>query len=232
MILLAQETTAATQNAAVHLPTWIPGWGVSILLVIAWLMDHFKVIEEHRKLHNEIHKLKEESLKLREETIKLAGETLRNLQESRGRYEESCALASQHAESLRSLLIPDADKSRVDQARLVLCSSLLDLAIPHYLRFCEWEHLRRKTDSARLKEFLTEAMVQQMRRFTDWLEIVNLGQLIVWLGRNPALVDRETLRPFLDMAQDLNQNDKDFVLAILRQEIDRMVASGRRDLGE
>ncbi len=227
MILLAQEAAAATQNAAEHFPAWIPGWGISIFLAIGWLVEHLKKVEEHRKLHNEIHKLKEEALKFKEETIKLAGETLRNLQDARAQYEESCALASQRAEDLRSLLVPDAEKPKVDQARLVLCSSLLDSAIPRYLRFCEWEHLRRKADSARLKEFLTEPMVQQMRRFAEWLEIVNLEQLLVWLGRNPALVDKETLRPFLDLAEELSKEDKEFVLPILRQEMDRMIASGR-----
>ena len=229
MIFLAQEAAATAQETASHFPAWIPGWGASIILGVGWLVEHLKKVGEHRKLHNEIHKLREETLKLKEETIKLAGETLSSRQEARTQYDQSNALTSRLAEELSSLLVANPDKSLVDQARLVLCSAILESAIPNYLRFCEWEHLRRKSDSARLRDFLTQSVVHQMPRFAEWLEIVNLQNILGWLARNPALVDKEILRPFLDLAEELNKEDKDFVLPILRQEMDRMIASGRAD---
>jgi len=189
--------------------------------VVGWLIEHFRK-------SSEIQKLRAEKSKLEQETVKLAGETLQNIQKHRTQYRDACVACNDTGAALRALLLETPpDKPRIDAARELLCKALLEQAIPSFLSYMEWEHLRRKLQPDKLRELLTDDVVRELRRFNDWLTTINIPHLIEWLGRNPARVDKFTLRPFVELAEDLPSSERTTVEDLLRRETDQLITIGQ-----
>ena len=185
--------------------------------VVGWFLNQWR-------LGAEIGKLKAEKIKLKQETVKCAGENLTKLQEKRGTYDNDCENCKRIALKLCEEL-----KNQVDiitNTREELCTALYNKAIPHYVNLIEWEQLLSKDNPEKLKTLITEDVVAELRRFRQWVHIINHEKFTADMQLFQSKVSKRTLSPFLLMLDDLPAKDRDVVEILLRETISDLISEG------
>jgi hypothetical protein len=185
--------------------------------LVGWFLNQLR-------LSAEIGKLKAEKNKLKQETIKFAGENLSKVQEKREAYDKACENCKQIA-----LKLCEAIKNQVDtiaNIREELCTALYNKAFPLYLNLIEWEQLLSKDNPEKLKKLIAEEVVAELRRFRQWVQMINHEKFTVDMQLSRSKVSKRTLSPFLLMLDDLPSKDRDVVEILLRNTISELINEG------
>lgn len=185
------------------------GWMISVGVLLGWFFDNArkakemaKLNAENAKLRAETDKLKAEVTKLEAEEIKLASDVLEKLQRARDRYAEACASATKSAITLNQAL-KAGDASGVTTARNAFCETVTSGVIHHFCSLAEWGGLTRKQSPEWLASFISNDVLDELARITDWVRIINLPIFLNEFGSAPLTVSERTLRPILDLSRSL-----------------------------
>lgn len=183
------------------------GWVISLGLFLGWVFDNArkakevnKLSTENAKLHAETDKLTAEITKLQAEEIKLASDVLEKLQRARDRYAEACVSATKSAISLNEAL-KVGDASGVTTARNAFCETVTSGVLHHFCSLAEWGGLTRKQSPEWLVSFISNDVLDELARITDWVRIINLPVFLDQFGAAPLAVSERTLRPILDLSR-------------------------------
>jgi len=162
-----------------------------------------------------------------ERAVKYAGETLTRLQEKRRDYDDACENCKKIAIKLCDELANHADV--VANTREQLCTALHNKAIPSYVNLIEWEQLLAKDNPEKLKTLITEEVIAELRRFKQWVSIINHEKFLQDMGLSPSVVSKRTLSPFLQLLDDLSGGDIATIETMLRNTISELIEVGLKD---
>jgi len=192
---------------------------VFILLgaLVGWLLNQWR-------LSAEIGKLKAEKVKLEQETVKYAGENLTKLQEKREAYDNDCENCKRIALKLYEDIENQVDN--IANTREELCTALYNKAIPHYVNLIEWEQLLSKDNPEKLKKLITEEVISELRRFKEWIRVINHPKFINDRKLTPSKVSKRTLSPFIQLLEGLSSKDKGTVEPLLRNAVNEIISEG------
>ncbi len=185
--------------------------------VVGWLLKQWRSSAE-------IGKLKAEKTKLEQETVKYAGENLTKLQEKRATYGNDCENCKRIALKLCEELKNQVDT--IANTREGLCTALYNKAIPHYVNLIEWEQLLSKDNPEKLKKLITEEVIAELRRFKEWIRVINHPKFINDRKLTPSKISKRTLSPFIQLLEDLSSKDKSTVGPLLKKAIDEVISEG------
>jgi hypothetical protein len=168
-----------------------------------------------------------EKPKLTAETTNLQAQVVEREQKARDAYSAATKNIAALAVELRDLLLSQASRAAVTQPREKLCCELLDCAIP---AFHNWVEFRRvnlaATDPKLLLKFASENVVFELRRFTEWLRILNNPALLEAIGQHPARISKFTLHPIDELADELIGPGAGEAAILLRGAVNEVVEAG------
>ena len=162
--------------------------------------------------------------KLKMEIIKYAGENLEKLQTQRSSYDDACENCKQIALRLCDEL---ANNSKVIiNTREELCTALHNKAIPSYVNLIEWEQLLARDNPNKLQALITEEVVAELRRFKQWVSIINHSRFLKEIGLSPSKVSNRTLSPFSKLLDGISGKEKDTIETMLKSAISELIEAG------
>lgn len=197
--------------------SWLHAASVAVGFGAGWILKQLQV-------RADIGKLKAEKSKLEQETVKYAGENLTRLQEKRRDYDDACENCKQIAIKLCGELACQADT--VANTKEQLCTALHNKAIPSYVNLIEWEQLLAKDNPDKLKALITEEVIAELRRFKEWVSIINHRRFLKDMKLSPSVVSKRTLSPFSQLLDDLPGKDKTTIETMLKNAISELIEVG------
>ena len=162
--------------------------------------------------------------KLKAEIIKYAGENLEKLQSKRRAYDNSIEECKQIALKLISEL-DNRNCVSIAKTRESLCTALYNKAIPFYVELIEWEQLLSKDNPNNLSS-IAEDVVAELRRFKNWLRIINHRKFITEMQLIVSTVSKRTLDPFSKILDELKHKNKSTEELMLKNEINELLEIG------
>jgi len=161
---------------------------------------------------------------LKADIISSLGNVLKEVQTARKTYTEACSKCTIAATNLTDAIRNNCSTKVARELREKLCGSFLEEVIPAYHSYVEWKALQLSDSKDELKAFLSEELLFELRRFDNWLTIVNRPTLLNNLNQTPAKISKNRITPFYQLAAGLPKEDKEIIMELLR-------AAGNKLLG-
>ena len=188
---------------------------------VGWFMSQ-------RKAYAEIRNLNTENQKLNLELVRCATENLEKLQERRASYNRACQACEPHVSKMLSQM--QNDGVDLPATRNEFCAAIHHGLLCSFADFVEFEHVINGRTPDQLKCLIAEQVVPELRRVTDWLNIINGKRFVVDHSLAPAKISKRTLIPFHKLLDALPVGDGGEPEAtMLRNALGEMIDSGLRN---
>jgi len=183
--------------------------GATVGAVVGWILNGLKT-------RAQIDKLKKEA-------VTEAGKTLEKIQSHRKSHTDGCKECTACINALIALLKSgNATQAAIVEAREKLCAAIGETVIPRFHDLAEWEHLSKKSDPVLLKNFIESQLLPELRRYGDWIYIINGEKFTKGYGLTAYAVSVQTAQPFLDVLAGLSASHTATLEPLVAAEIARM----------
>lgn len=174
-------------------------------------------------------RLKPELKKWREETMAKAAETLTALQNRRTEYNDAIKVMTAEVQGLMKY-IEGNDRSGADEQRNKCCAAVTR-AIERYIDYAEFAKHYYESRPAELEEFITDDVVNIIRRFKGRVQLLNSQALLDKIDgkRSPLVITRPTLVPFVRLPAALPADRRDRAKSFLNPSINELLEVGREN---
>lgn len=217
MISLFQTTIAESSLKAEEYE-----WAFRALFLIAGGVIGF-VITSIKDIFT-VRKLKQEIKKIHTDIVKNASETIIMIQQSRDSYNKACKDCTHAASDLIAAIQGKRSIEEITRSREFFCEIFLEEVIIKFHNYTELYPLVLQSNQKRLFEFASEYVVNELRQYATWLEIINNSKIIKHINKKPAQINKVKLSIFKDVTSHISSaTDRDMVNILIDSAINKII---------